>query len=191
MGLSGIILFIAVLAISGTVSGNSNVTAKPPSGNCVVINMMEKDIKPKMASLERRLGNMENSLNLQNNNTKTKVTGLERKIHAMQNTINLQKKQIKALQKRKDFKCESGILGYYKYPKPTWPYRQRVKFQSPFKHPPKVTYGLYFLDSSKSTNLRINTTVNNIKKNGFHVQIKTWAGTELFGAYISWMACGY
>lgn len=63
--------------------------------------MMEKDIKPKMASLERRLGNMENSLNLQNNNTKTKVTGLERKIHAMQNTINLQKKQIKALQKRK------------------------------------------------------------------------------------------
>ena len=86
---------------------------------------------------------------------------------------------------------DSDIIGYYKWPTQTWPYIKRVKFQSSFKQPPKVTYGLYFLDSLHTKNLRVDAVISKVTNTGFQLLMKAWADTILYGAKISWMACGY
>ena len=86
---------------------------------------------------------------------------------------------------------DSGIIGYYKWPTQTWPYIKRVKFHSSFKQPPKVTYGLYFLDSLHTKNLRVDAVISKVTNTGFQLLMKAWADTILYGVKISWMACGY
>lgn len=86
---------------------------------------------------------------------------------------------------------DSGILGYYRWPTQTWPYIKRVNFQSPFKQPPKLTYGFYFLDSSHTKNLRVVAKTSKVTNTGFQVIMNPWHDTVLYGAKISWMACGY
>lgn len=85
---------------------------------------------------------------------------------------------------------ESGIVGQHKFPAPRWPYTQSVKFTSPFEEKPTVTYGLYLLDFYHNTNLRFDSAVTAVTKTGFQVTFRTWADTLLYGARISWMACG-
>lgn len=76
--------------------------------------------------------------------------------------------------------------------KPTakWPYSQRIDFSPPFDGTPTVTYGLYTLDSSDETNLRVATLVSDVSSTGFQLTLRTWSGSELFEAAVSWMACG-
>ncbi|XP_061187931.1 uncharacterized protein LOC133195963 [Saccostrea echinata] len=116
------------------------------------------------------------------------------------NEINRLQREIKQLRKdgiakagnssQSPLKCESGVLGIHKSPSPTWPYTQVVSFRSPFREIPALTYGLYLLDSWHRTNLRVNAIVTDITNSGFNVRLQTWADTTLYGASISWMACG-
>ncbi|XP_078331109.1 uncharacterized protein LOC144624942 isoform X2 [Crassostrea virginica] len=114
------------------------------------------------------------------------VFAMKPKIAKLEEKVNFQKKQIEALQSR-----DSGILGYYRWPTQTWPYIKRVNFQSPFKQPPKLTYGFYFLDSSHTKNLRVVAKTSKVTNTGFQVIMNPWHDTVLYGAKISWMACGY
>lgn len=89
---------------------------------------------------------------------------------------------------------ESGVVGihtiHHTNPRPSWPYTQSVTFQTPFEEKPNVTYGLYLLDTGYTKNTRVSTNITNVTKTGFQVKLNTWADTELYGARISWMACG-
>lgn len=76
------------------------------------------------------------------------------------------------------------------HPTAKWPYSQRIDFNSPFDGIPTITYGLYRLDSSDETNLRVATMLTNVSSTGFQLTLQTWSGSELYEAAISWMACG-
>lgn len=169
MGLiAEVLLLVTTVAIAETVlSQNSNVDRQNRSGNELVFYLMEQlyDMKPKIETM------------------KTKIKDLEFYIAA-------QKKQIETLQNRKTIECESGVLGKYAIPPPSWPYIQSVKFKSHFEERPTVTYGLYFLDSDHSKNLRVVTEITDVTKTGFRVKLSSWNDTKLYGAKINWMACG-
>lgn len=85
---------------------------------------------------------------------------------------------------------ESGTLVHYKYPSGNWPDSRRIHFGSPFDGTPTITYGLYNLDSFYKKNLRVNIAVTNLSRTGFQLTLKPWSDTELYGASVSWMACG-
>ncbi|XP_052720182.1 uncharacterized protein LOC128191875 [Crassostrea angulata] len=123
---------------------------------------------------------------------KPKLQALEAKTKEMELDLAIKKEQIEALQNRKEFRCESGVVERYvdTKPLPSWPYTRRVTFQTPFEAKPTVTYGLYYLDSVSTTNLRVSAEVTNVFKTGFQVQLSTWADSQLYGAKIRWMACG-
>ncbi|XP_062616019.1 ATP synthase subunits region ORF 7-like [Saccostrea cucullata] len=115
-------------------------------------------------------------------------------IKTLKTTIEEMKSFISSLQRdisnRKEFRCESGVSRQHKFPAPTWPYGQTIKFKTAFQEIPTVTYGLYVLDSDYTVNLRISTVVKEVTRTGFSVKIKTWENSVLYGARISWMACG-
>ncbi|XP_052675311.1 uncharacterized protein LOC128157004 isoform X2 [Crassostrea angulata] len=121
---------------------------------------------------------------------KPKLAALEAKTKEMELDLAVEKKQTETLQSRKDFRCESGVVGIHTNPHPSWPYTQSVTFQTPFKAKPTVTYGLYLLDTGYTRNTRVTTEVTDVTKTGPQVKLNTWADTELYGARISWMACG-
>uniref|UniRef100_A0A8W8L1S7 H-type lectin domain-containing protein n=1 Tax=Magallana gigas TaxID=29159 RepID=A0A8W8L1S7_MAGGI len=164
MGLiAEVLLLVTAVAIAGTVqSQNSNVERQNRSGNELVFYLMEQlyDMKPKIETM------------------KTKIKDMEFYIAA-------QKKQIEALQNR-----ESGVVVKYANPPPSWPYIQSVKFKSHFEERPTVTYGLYFLDSDRSTNLRVITEITDVTKTGFRMKLTSYDDSKLYGAKINWMACG-
>lgn len=85
---------------------------------------------------------------------------------------------------------EAGTVKHYEYPAGKWPDSRRIDFRSPFSGTPTLTYGLYFLDSYYGKNLRIDTVVTNLSRTGFQLTLRSWANTVLYGAYVSWMACG-
>ncbi|XP_078331105.1 uncharacterized protein LOC144624940 [Crassostrea virginica] len=170
MGLKGIVLLISTIAFSETESHqrNNTISAKNQSDNYVVLYLMEQvfAMKPRIASLEKEINNMEL-------------------------TINRQKNKIKILQNRKEFRCESGMVKHHNFPSPPWPYKLGVTFKTPFQNAPTVTQGLTMLDSSRSTNVRINSIVHKVTNKGFEAYLHTWTDTILYGAFITWMACGY
>lgn len=101
------------------------------------------------------------------------------------------KRRIQVIETRKETRCESGTLRHSGLnPTAKWPHSRRINFKSPFNGTPTITYGLHGLDSSKKANLRVDTIVTNLSRTGFHMTLRTWADTELYGAYASWMACG-
>lgn len=85
---------------------------------------------------------------------------------------------------------ESGVVEKYANPPPSWPYIQSVQFQSHFEERPTLTYGLYFLDSDRSTNLRVITEITDVTKTGFRMKLTSYDDSKLYGAKINWMACG-
>eukprot|EP00105_Crassostrea_gigas_P023856 XP_011443882.1 PREDICTED: uncharacterized protein LOC105339822 isoform X1 [Crassostrea gigas] len=169
MGLiAEVLLHVTAVAIAGTVqSQNSNVERQNRSGNELVFYLMEQlyDMKPKIETM------------------KTKIKDMEFYIAA-------QKKQIEALQNRKTMICESGVVEKYANPHPSWPYIESIKFKSHFEERPTVTYGLYFLDSDRSTNLRVITEITDVTKTGFRMKLTSYDDSKLYGAKINWMACG-
>ncbi|XP_052673413.1 uncharacterized protein LOC128155641 [Crassostrea angulata] len=118
------------------------------------------------------------------NAMKPKLAALEAK------TKKMEQQQMETLQNRKDFRCESGVVGIHTYPRPSWPYTQSVTFQTPFEAKPTVTYGLNLLDTGYTKNTRVIAEVTDVTKIGLQVRLRTWADTQLYGARISWMACG-
>ncbi|XP_071128551.1 uncharacterized protein [Mytilus edulis] len=85
--------------------------------------------------------------------------------------------------------CQSGVFGKHAYPEIKFPASTYITFDPPFTATPALVYGLYLYDSSKDANSRLVTDVSNLSKSGFNLKIKTFAGTKMWGARISWMAC--
>jgi hypothetical protein len=71
-----------------------------------------------------------------------------------------------------------------------WPYTQEIKFKRLFIEVPTVTYGLIFLDVGAKRNTRIRVSAENVTNKGLRFVIDRWADTTLYGADITWMACG-
>eukprot|EP00105_Crassostrea_gigas_P015807 XP_011432932.1 PREDICTED: uncharacterized protein LOC105332169 [Crassostrea gigas] len=122
---------------------------------------------------------------------KPKLAALNVKTKEIERDLAVQRNRIKTLQNRKEFRCESGVVGIHTNPRPSWPYTQSVTFQTPFETQPTVTYGLYLLDTGYTRNTRVTTEVTDVTKTGLQIKLNTWADTVLYGARISWMACGH
>jgi hypothetical protein len=69
-------------------------------------------------------------------------------------------------------------------------YTTAVKFDSPFRVPPKVSLALSGQDAGASTNTRIQLIAKNITVDGFDLVYKTWFDTVLFSAWAAWTAIG-
>ncbi|XP_062588613.1 uncharacterized protein LOC134250282 isoform X1 [Saccostrea cucullata] len=126
---------------------------------------------------------------------KTKGIELEKMMTKMNSIVGEMKSTIASLktemETRKRFRCESGVFGQHDYPSQvTWPHEKNIVFKTAFQEIPTLTYGLYLLDSSMSTNLRVRTDTRKVTRVGFQLSLKPWGNTILYGAKISWMACG-
>ncbi|XP_052720303.1 uncharacterized protein LOC128191957 [Crassostrea angulata] len=122
---------------------------------------------------------------------KSKIQQLEKGGKEMKLALSSWERRIKVVENRKETRCESGTVRDYGF-KPTakWPHSRRIDFRSPFSGTPTLTYGLYALDVSNGANTRVDTVVTNLSRTGFQLTLRTWADTELFAAFASWMACG-
>eukprot|EP00105_Crassostrea_gigas_P022423 XP_011441933.1 PREDICTED: uncharacterized protein LOC105338481 [Crassostrea gigas] len=122
---------------------------------------------------------------------KPKVQLLEKGGKEMKTALTLCERRMKVVENRKETRCESGTVTHYGF-KPTakWPHSRKTTFKSSFDGTPTLTYGLYTLDVSNGANTRVDTVVTNLSRTGFQLTLRTWANTELYGAYVSWMACG-
>eukprot|EP00105_Crassostrea_gigas_P042513 XP_019926661.1 PREDICTED: uncharacterized protein LOC109619893 [Crassostrea gigas] len=121
---------------------------------------------------------------------KSKVQQLEKEGKEIKTALTSCERRIQVIENRKEMKCEAGTVKHYEYPAGKWPDSRRIDFRSPFSGTPTLTYGLYFLDSYYGKNLRIDTVVTNLSRTGFQLTLRSWANTVLYGAYVSWMACG-
>lgn len=65
-----------------------------------------------------------------------------------------------------------------------------VAFQSPFKAPPGIMFGLSSFDSSKAQNLRYRVGLENVGQQGFKIAIHTWGDTKIARCAVSWQAIG-
>ncbi|MBD2560474.1 MULTISPECIES: H-type lectin domain-containing protein [Nostoc] len=69
-------------------------------------------------------------------------------------------------------------------------YRVTVKFNSPFRQPPKVSLALSGQDAGGSTNIRLKLIAENITVDGFDLVYKTWFDTLIASAWATWTAIG-
>ena len=64
----------------------------------------------------------------------------------------------------------------------------RINFERPFSTPPKVLSFFNAFDLDRSKNWRLKTGIANIDKNGFTLDIETWADTILYSTQVGWIA---
>jgi hypothetical protein len=65
---------------------------------------------------------------------------------------------------------------------------QTIKFPQPFNATPQVAVALTGVDSSSTTNLRIEIETQDIEPHEFDVVVRTWADTLIFGVSGVWIA---
>ncbi|MFA5804850.1 MAG: H-type lectin domain-containing protein [Melioribacteraceae bacterium] len=63
-----------------------------------------------------------------------------------------------------------------------------ITFKTPFDVKPEVLVSVNFLDCDKATNLRYEVKTISVSRDGFLVQVKTWAETRIFAIGGGWMA---
>lgn len=63
-----------------------------------------------------------------------------------------------------------------------------VEFDQPFDSKPDVVIGVTMLDASSEKNIRYNVTTLSVSRDGFSINIATWAETKIFGIAGFWMA---
>ncbi|XP_062571030.1 uncharacterized protein LOC134233050 isoform X2 [Saccostrea cucullata] len=173
-----LLVTLAVPQSYGLQNDSSNETARIANGENPIQKVLEQFFvkKSKGIEMERTIAEMMST------------------IKTLKTTIEEMKSSISSLERdianRKEFRCESGGLGQHAAPAPTWPYGQTIKFKTAFQEIPTLTYGLYLLDSAGTVNLRISTEVKEVTRTGFSVSLTRWADSVLYGARVSWMACG-
>lgn len=69
-------------------------------------------------------------------------------------------------------------------------YTTPVKFDSPFRVPPKVSLSLSGQDVGEAKNSRVQLIAKNITVNGFDLVYKTWSDSVIFSAWATWIAIG-
>ena len=63
-----------------------------------------------------------------------------------------------------------------------------VTFKTPFETKPEVIVSVNHIDTDKTTNLRYEVKTVSVSRDGFLVQVKTWADTKIFAIGGAWMA---
>jgi hypothetical protein len=69
-------------------------------------------------------------------------------------------------------------------------YTTAVKFDSPFRVPPKVSLAISGQDVDESKNNRLHLVAENITVDGFDLVYKTWSDTVLYRVWATWTAIG-
>ena len=69
-------------------------------------------------------------------------------------------------------------------------FQQEVSFDKPFDVKPEVIVCVDLVDSEKTTNVRYEVRTLSVSRDGFLVQVRTWADTKLYGIGGQWMAVG-
>jgi hypothetical protein len=67
-------------------------------------------------------------------------------------------------------------------------FHKTIKFPQPFNAPPQVAVALSGVDSSSTTNLRIEIWTEDIEPHEFDVVVHTWSDTILYGVSGVWIA---
>ncbi|KAF5975668.1 agglutinin HPA-like protein [Fusarium bulbicola] len=62
------------------------------------------------------------------------------------------------------------------------------RFTKPFKTTPGVVVFITGFDTLQGRNIRIDVSASDITRNGFTVNMKTWADTEVYNLTVSWIA---
>ena len=68
---------------------------------------------------------------------------------------------------------------------------KQIKFDTPFSEIPEITSALGELDTQAGLNYRIICRTKNVNKDGFTMEINTWANTKIYSAVCSWLAHGF
>jgi hypothetical protein len=63
-----------------------------------------------------------------------------------------------------------------------------VKFDKPFTSKPQIILGVTSVDGEKDANLRYDVKADAVTRDGFTIQIRTWADTKIFMLGGSWLA---
>lgn len=63
-----------------------------------------------------------------------------------------------------------------------------VNFPKPFDVKPEVMVSVNFMDADRETNLRYEIKTVSVSRDGFLVQVKTWANTRILGIGGAWIA---
>lgn len=69
-------------------------------------------------------------------------------------------------------------------------YTAAVKFDSPFREPPKVSLALSGQDIGESKNTRVQLIAKNITVDGFDLVYRTWFDAIIFSVWATWTAIG-
>jgi hypothetical protein len=69
-------------------------------------------------------------------------------------------------------------------------FRQSIRFERSFAHPPVVQVGLVGIDASKDDNLRLRLRAEDITSTGFTLHAETWLNTRIWSVEVSWLAIG-
>ncbi|MFI5252934.1 MAG: H-type lectin domain-containing protein [Bacteroidota bacterium] len=63
-----------------------------------------------------------------------------------------------------------------------------VTFDKPFLSIPQILIGVTSVDGARETNLRYDAIADAVTRDGFTIQLKTWADSKIFRIGGSWMA---
>jgi hypothetical protein len=66
--------------------------------------------------------------------------------------------------------------------------KKQINFEKPFENIPEVVVSLSGLDSQNNVNTRINVNALNITNNGFVLEYKTWADSQITQIRANWIA---
>jgi hypothetical protein len=69
-------------------------------------------------------------------------------------------------------------------------YTTAVRFDSPFREPPKVAVALKGQDVDATTNNRIQVIARDITADGFNLVYVTWADSIVYSIWTTWTAIG-
>ena len=68
--------------------------------------------------------------------------------------------------------------------------RYTISFSQSFTAPPSVAVSLRGLDTRRQANTRIEAQAEAVTKIGFTLLVRTWFDSEIYGAWVTWLAHG-
>jgi hypothetical protein len=63
-----------------------------------------------------------------------------------------------------------------------------ITFTKPFEVKPEIVLSINLLDADKAANTRVSLKPASISRDGFTIQVKTWADTKINSIGITWVA---
>lgn len=69
-------------------------------------------------------------------------------------------------------------------------FKHFVNFDPPFGAPPKVVVALKRFNLGSGTNPKVDVDAMDVTNSGFTIQIRTWDGSKLYDAGVTWVVLG-